>query len=71
MDEILASLPAKITLSTLEDAEYMTFSVGVATLFGLVVRIDKLCVAVKELVGESYAVPVDVHRMLARRGGHH
>uniref|UniRef100_V5GRQ2 ER transporter 6TM N-terminal domain-containing protein n=1 Tax=Kalmanozyma brasiliensis (strain GHG001) TaxID=1365824 RepID=V5GRQ2_KALBG len=71
MDDVLASLPAKITMSTLQDAEYMTFSVGVATLFGLVVRIDKLCVAVKELVGESYAVPVDVHRMLGRRNGHH
>ncbi|CDU22185.1 uncharacterized protein SPSC_00815 [Sporisorium scitamineum] len=68
-DDVLASLPAKITLATLQDAEYMTFSVGVATLFGLVVRIDKLCVAVKELVGESYAVPVDVHRMMQRRNG--
>ncbi|SPO32802.1 uncharacterized protein UTRI_05688_B [Ustilago trichophora] len=68
VDEILATLPAKITMATLEDAEYMTFSVGVATLFGLVMRIDKLCVAVKELVGESYAVPVDVHRMLRRNG---
>ncbi len=45
----------------------MTFAVGVATLFGLVVRIDRLCVAVKQLVGESYAVPVDVHRMLSTR----
>ncbi|CBQ69669.1 conserved hypothetical protein [Sporisorium reilianum SRZ2] len=67
-DDILASLPAKITLATLQDAEYMTFSVGVSTLFGLVMRVDKLCVAVKELVGESYAVPIDVHRMMNRRG---
>lgn len=70
IDEMLATLPAKITLATLQDAEYMTFSVGVATLFGLVVRIDKLCVAVKQLVGESYAVPVDVYGMLGRRMGH-
>lgn len=67
MEDLLSTLPAKITLSTLEDAEYMTFSVGVATLFGLVVRIDKLCVTVKELVGESYAVPVDVRRMLSTK----
>jgi hypothetical protein len=66
-DPLLAELPTKITLQTLEDAEYMTFAVGVATLFGLVVRIDRLCVAVKQLVGESYAVPVDVHRMLSTR----
>ncbi|KAI3487822.1 hypothetical protein L1887_48197 [Cichorium endivia] len=39
-DPLLAELPTKITLQTLEDAEYMTFAVGVATLFGLVVRID-------------------------------
>ncbi len=51
VDELLAELPQKITMTTLEDAEYMTFSVGVATLFGLVVRIDKLCVAVKEFGG--------------------
>ena len=70
-DEILATLPSKITLSMLEDEEYMTFSVGVATLFGLVVRIDKLCIAVKELVGESYAVPADVHRMLSTRDNDH
>ncbi|SOV05536.1 uncharacterized protein UDID_07553 [Ustilago sp. UG-2017a] len=67
VEAILATLPSKITMSTLQDAEYMTFSVGVATLFGLVVRIDKLCVAVKELVGESYAVPVDVRRMLSTK----
>ncbi|SNX87709.1 uncharacterized protein MEPE_06419 [Melanopsichium pennsylvanicum] len=64
LDEMLSTLPQKITLTTLQDAEYMTFSVGVATLFGLVVRIDKLCIAVKELVGESYALPVQVYAML-------
>ncbi|GAC98298.1 hypothetical protein PHSY_005891 [Pseudozyma hubeiensis SY62] len=70
MDEILATLPSKITFETLQDAEYMTFSVGVATLFGLVVRVDKLCVAVKELVGESFAVPVDVYGMLRGKSHH-
>lgn len=66
--EWLEGLPKKITLATLADQEYMHFSVGVATLFGLVVRIDRLCVAVKQLVGESFAVPADVHRTTVIRG---
>ncbi|PWY96951.1 hypothetical protein BCV70DRAFT_203294 [Testicularia cyperi] len=66
-DELLETLPKKITLSVLEDQEYMDFSVGVLTLFGLVLRIDRLCVAVKQLVGESFAVPADIHRTLVVR----
>ncbi|EPQ28128.1 uncharacterized protein PFL1_06939 [Pseudozyma flocculosa PF-1] len=61
---LLGTLPRKISLKTLREHEYMSFAVGVVTLFGLVVRIDRLCVAVKELVGESFEVPADVHRTM-------
>lgn len=33
-----------------------TFCVGVSTAFGIVTRLDKLMVAVKELVGEQYHI---------------
>ncbi|KAN0063991.1 hypothetical protein ACQY0O_003597 [Thecaphora frezii] len=65
--ELLATLPKKISLATLKDEEYLAFAVGVVTLFGLVVRIDRLCVAVKELVGESFEVPADIHRTMVIR----
>ncbi|PWN49312.1 hypothetical protein IE53DRAFT_369881 [Violaceomyces palustris] len=61
-------LPRTINLSTLSDQEYMYFAVGVSSFFGLVSRLDKLCVTVKELVGESYAIPADVHRINVIRG---
>ena len=32
------------------------FSVGVTTAFGIVLRLDKLMVATKELVGEQYHI---------------
>ena len=32
------------------------FCVGVSTAFGIVLRLDKLMVAVKELVGEQYHI---------------
>ncbi|KAG9311166.1 hypothetical protein JVU11DRAFT_8233 [Chiua virens] len=49
-------LPKVLTEETLESLQYLTFSVGVATAFAIVMRLDKLMVAVKELVGEHYHI---------------
>ena len=35
---------------------FRCFSVGVTTAFGIVLRLDKLMVATKELVGEQYHI---------------
>ncbi|KAI0820568.1 hypothetical protein BC628DRAFT_1330069 [Trametes gibbosa] len=49
-------LPRTMTIDTLENEQYLCFSVGVTTAFGLVLRFDKLMVAAKELVGEQYHI---------------
>ncbi|TDL16038.1 hypothetical protein BD410DRAFT_731828 [Rickenella mellea] len=49
-------LPRSLTIETLENEQYLCFSVGVATAFGIVTRLDKLMVATKELVGEQYHI---------------
>ncbi|KAH8091403.1 hypothetical protein BXZ70DRAFT_909843 [Cristinia sonorae] len=49
-------LPRTMTIDTLENEQYMYFSVGVTTAFGIIVRLDKLMVATKELVGEQYHI---------------
>ncbi|KAH7888067.1 hypothetical protein F5I97DRAFT_1806524 [Phlebopus sp. FC_14] len=49
-------LPKTLTLETLESLQYLTFCVGVSTAFGIVTRLDRLMVAVKELVGEQYHI---------------
>ncbi|KAI9457690.1 hypothetical protein HD554DRAFT_2141755 [Boletus coccyginus] len=49
-------LPKALTEETLESLQYLTFSVGVSTAFGIMTRLDKLMVAVKELVGEQYHI---------------
>ncbi|KAL5518361.1 hypothetical protein ACEPAH_43 [Sanghuangporus vaninii] len=51
-----AGLPRRLTTETLEDEQYLYFSVGVATAFGIVTRLDRLMVATKELVGEQYHI---------------
>jgi hypothetical protein len=35
---------------------FRTFCVGVSTAFGIITRLDRLMVAVKELVGEPYHI---------------
>lgn len=45
-----------MTIDTLENEQYLTFAVGVTTAFGIVLRLDKLMVATKELVGEQYHI---------------
>ncbi|KAG0699492.1 hypothetical protein DFH29DRAFT_983489 [Suillus ampliporus] len=49
-------LPRTLTVDTLENLQYLTFCVGVTTAFGIVTRLDRLMVAVKELVGEQYHI---------------
>jgi hypothetical protein len=49
-------LPKVLTEETLESLQYLIFSVGVSTAFGIVTRLDMLMVAVKELVGEQYHI---------------
>ncbi|KAH7923390.1 hypothetical protein BV22DRAFT_1196761 [Leucogyrophana mollusca] len=49
-------LPRTLTLETLENIQYLVFCVGVSTTFGIVTRLDRLMVAVKELVGEQYHI---------------
>ncbi|KAI0060820.1 hypothetical protein BV25DRAFT_1871013 [Artomyces pyxidatus] len=49
-------LPRTMTISTLEDEQYLCFCVGVSTAFGIVTRLDRLMVATKELVGEQYHI---------------
>ncbi|KAI0070007.1 hypothetical protein K474DRAFT_1609486 [Panus rudis PR-1116 ss-1] len=49
-------LPRTMTIDTLENEQYLRFSVGVTTAFGIVSRLDRLMVATKELVGEQYHI---------------
>ncbi|KAG2140498.1 uncharacterized protein EDB93DRAFT_1241857 [Suillus bovinus] len=49
-------LPRTLTVETLENLQYMTFCVGVSTTFGIITRLDRLMVALKELVGEQYHI---------------
>ncbi|KAI0653782.1 hypothetical protein C8Q70DRAFT_927041 [Cubamyces menziesii] len=52
-------LPRTMTIDTLENEQYLCcrcFSVGVTIAFGIVLRLDKLMVATKELVGEQYHI---------------
>ncbi|KAH8111150.1 hypothetical protein DFH11DRAFT_644694 [Phellopilus nigrolimitatus] len=49
-------LPRKLTIETLEDKQYLYFSVGVSTAFGIVTRLDRLMMATKELVGEQFHI---------------
>ncbi|KAG2357359.1 hypothetical protein BDR07DRAFT_1420585 [Suillus spraguei] len=56
-------LPRMLTIETLENLQYLTFCVGVSTAFGIITRLDRLMVAVKELVGEQYHIDgVGYHR---------
>ncbi|PCH32963.1 hypothetical protein WOLCODRAFT_141429 [Wolfiporia cocos MD-104 SS10] len=49
-------LPRTMTIDTLENEQYLTFAVGITTAFGIILRLDKLMVATKELVGEQYHI---------------
>ncbi|EPS93995.1 hypothetical protein FOMPIDRAFT_156436 [Fomitopsis schrenkii] len=49
-------LPRTLTIDTLENEQYLSFAVGYTTAFGIILRLDKLMVAAKELVGEQYHI---------------
>ncbi|TDL16189.1 hypothetical protein BD410DRAFT_755679 [Rickenella mellea] len=56
-------LPKLLNIETLENEQYLCFSVGVSTAYGIVTRLDRLMLATKELVGEQYHIHgVDVER---------
>ncbi|KIP04314.1 hypothetical protein PHLGIDRAFT_493842 [Phlebiopsis gigantea 11061_1 CR5-6] len=58
-------LPRTMTIDTLANEQYLNFSVGCTTAFGIVMRLDRLMVATKELVGEQYhihGVGAGIHR---------
>ncbi|KAF8585510.1 hypothetical protein K439DRAFT_1409815 [Ramaria rubella] len=49
-------LPKTVTLETLQNEQYMYFSVGVSCAHGIVSRLDRLMLATKELVGERFHI---------------
>ncbi|KAF8901456.1 hypothetical protein CPB84DRAFT_1815176 [Gymnopilus junonius] len=49
-------LPRRLSIETLKNEQYLMFSVGITTAFGIVNRLDRLMVAVKEVVGEQYHI---------------
>ncbi|EDQ99398.1 uncharacterized protein LACBIDRAFT_316563 [Laccaria bicolor S238N-H82] len=49
-------LPRSLTLETLQNEQYLMFCVGVSTAYGIVNRLDRLMIAVKEVVGEQYHI---------------
>ena len=54
-EQYLYVLPFVVVFLSLK-CFYRCFSVGVTTAFGIVLRLDKLMVATKELVGEQYHI---------------
>ncbi|KAJ7157023.1 hypothetical protein C8R43DRAFT_998138 [Mycena crocata] len=49
-------LPKTLTLETLQNEQYLMFCVGVATAYGIVTRLDRLMLQVKEVVGEQFHI---------------
>ncbi|CAK5277324.1 unnamed protein product [Mycena citricolor] len=49
-------LPRTLTLETLQNEQYLNFCVGVSTAYGIMTRLDRLMVTVKEIVGEQYHI---------------
>lgn len=49
-------LPRALTLDTLMNEQYLRFCVGVATAYGIMSRLDRLMLTVKEVVGEQYHI---------------
>ncbi|KAL5501058.1 hypothetical protein ACEPAH_9445 [Sanghuangporus vaninii] len=61
------SISTSLTIETLQDEQYLFFSVGVATVFMIITRIDRLMMATKELVGEQYHIHgLPVYRQKSR-----
>ncbi|KAF8642481.1 hypothetical protein AX16_009482 [Volvariella volvacea WC 439] len=49
-------LPRVLTMDILMNEQYLMFCVGVSTMFALMIRLDKLMLATKEVVGEQYHI---------------
>ncbi|PPQ64930.1 hypothetical protein CVT26_015650 [Gymnopilus dilepis] len=49
-------LPRTLSMDTLKDEQYLMFCVGIATAYNIVSRLDRLMIAVKEVVGEQYHI---------------
>ncbi|KAF8956639.1 hypothetical protein BDZ97DRAFT_1763642 [Flammula alnicola] len=49
-------LPRTLSLDTLRNEQYLMFSVGISTAYGIINRLDRLMLAVKEVVGEQYHI---------------
>ncbi|KAF8896796.1 hypothetical protein CPB84DRAFT_1682022 [Gymnopilus junonius] len=49
-------LPRTLSIDTLKDEQYLMFCVGIAMAFSFISRLDRLMVAVKEVVGEQYHI---------------
>ena len=73
-EETLESLQYMYVLSFRHDSDLLLlthrriFCVGVSTAFSIVTRLDKLMVAVKELVGEQYHIDGVGLPLYSRRG---
>ncbi|KIY62539.1 hypothetical protein CYLTODRAFT_494564 [Cylindrobasidium torrendii FP15055 ss-10] len=57
-------LPKRVTTETLQDEQYLMFSVGMSTAFDIIRGVDELMVAAKEIVGEQYPIS-GLHKRMA------
>ncbi|KAJ7272064.1 hypothetical protein B0H12DRAFT_1299013 [Mycena haematopus] len=49
-------IPRTLNLETLQNEQYLMFCVGIATTYGIISRLDRLMITVKEIVGEQYHI---------------
>ncbi|KAJ7905803.1 hypothetical protein B0H14DRAFT_25200 [Mycena olivaceomarginata] len=49
-------IPRTLSLETLKNEQYLMFCVGIATTYGIIGRLDRLMLTVKEVVGEQYHI---------------
>ncbi|KAF8211930.1 hypothetical protein K438DRAFT_1805637 [Mycena galopus ATCC 62051] len=55
-EEDYYGIPKTLNLETLQNQQYLMFCVGIATTYGIISRLDRLMVTVKEIVGEQYHI---------------
>lgn len=66
-DEEELGLPQELTMKVLQSEEYCAFAVGVVTLSHIVMTLDKLVLATKQLVGESFELPPELYYETQRK----
>lgn len=54
--EVDYGLPSTVSPDVMANEQYLCFSVGVSSAYGIIQRIDRLTLAVKELVGENFHI---------------